>query len=108
MSKSLRLVVVDVLAIFLLSVSMLAQQAPPSADTFVSSATPTINYGSSIVDVVGSGTTTYMKFNLSGIPAGPFSRTTAQENGCPISRVLCEKGGYAGPQFRRPVLTFGE
>jgi hypothetical protein len=71
MSKSPRLVVVDVLAIFLLSVSMFAQQAPPSADTFVSSATPNINYGSGIVDVVGSGTTTYLKFNLSGIPAGP-------------------------------------
>ena len=48
----------------------LLSQAPPSADTFVSSATPRVNYGPSITLVVGSGTTTYIQFNLSGIPAG--------------------------------------
>jgi hypothetical protein len=44
-------------------------QAPPSSDTFVSSATPKINYGPSITLVVGQGTTSYIQFNLSGIPA---------------------------------------
>jgi hypothetical protein len=70
MSKCPRLAVPAVLAFFLLSISALAQQAPPSADTYVSSSTPTFNYGSSIILVVGSGTSTYMKFNLAGAPAG--------------------------------------
>jgi hypothetical protein len=45
-------------------------QAPPSADTFVSSATPKTNYGASPVLVVQSGTTTFIQFNLSALPAG--------------------------------------
>src|SRR5450432_1079141 len=53
----------------LLSLPLLAQ-APPSADTFVSSSTPKTNYGSSIALLVGSGTTSYVRFNLAGIPAG--------------------------------------
>src|SRR5450631_2568747 len=53
----------------LLSLPLFAQ-APPSADTFVSSSTAKTNYGSSIALVVGSGTTSYVRFNLAGIPAG--------------------------------------
>ncbi len=53
----------------LASITALAQ-APPSADTFVTSATPNINYGSGIGLIVGPGTETYIQFNLSGIPAG--------------------------------------
>jgi hypothetical protein len=65
-----------VLAIFavqlsLFSVLALAQQAPTSADTFVNSAAPNTNYGSNIYLAVGSGATSYLKFNLSAIPAGP-------------------------------------
>jgi hypothetical protein len=45
-------------------------QAPPSGDTFVSSVTPKLNYGSGISLLVGPGTTSYLQFNLSGIPAG--------------------------------------
>ena len=48
----------------------LSQATPPSADTFVSSATPRTSYGSSIVLVVQSGTTAYLQFNLSALPAG--------------------------------------
>jgi collagen triple helix repeat protein len=48
----------------------LLAQAPPAADTFVSSATPKVNYGGGISLVVGSGTTAYVRFNLGGIPAG--------------------------------------
>ena len=44
-------------------------QAPPSGDTFVSSVTPKLNYGSGISLLVGPGTTSYVQFNLSGIPA---------------------------------------
>jgi hypothetical protein len=49
---------------------LLFAQAPPSADTFVSSATPKTNYGPGITLVVGSGSTSYLQFNLSGMPAG--------------------------------------
>ncbi len=45
-------------------------QAPPAADTFVSSSTPKLNYGPSIILAVGPGTNSYVQFNLSGIPAG--------------------------------------
>jgi len=44
-------------------------QAPPSADTFVSSTTPKVNYGPSITLIVGPGTTSYIQFNLSSIPS---------------------------------------
>ncbi len=44
-------------------------QAPPSADTFVSSTTPKVNYGPGISLLVGPGTTSYLQFNLSGFPA---------------------------------------
>jgi len=59
-----------VLALSLLLAVPLLAQAPPSADTFVSSTTPTLNYGSSITLIVGSGTNSYMQFNLAGIPIG--------------------------------------
>ena len=42
----------------------------PAPATFVSSSTPKINYGPAIALVVGSGTTSYVQFNLAGIPAG--------------------------------------
>jgi hypothetical protein len=47
----------------------LVAQVPPSADTFVSGATPNVNYGPGIALAVGPGTNTYIQFNLSGIPA---------------------------------------
>lgn len=77
MLKSIRLAVLVGCSGCLLSVPTLAQQAPPSADTFVSSATPNANYGSSIILAVGSGTTSYLRFNLSGVPTGtPVSKAT--------------------------------
>jgi Collagen triple helix repeat (20 copies) len=57
-------------ALFATMCTPLLAQAPPSADTFVSSSTAKTNYGSSIALVVGSGTTSYVRFNLAGIPAG--------------------------------------
>jgi cysteine-rich repeat protein len=68
--RSLRLAGLAVIAPALLSVFAVAQDAPPSDDTFVSNSTPTKNYGASPLEVIGSGTTTYLKFNLSGVPAG--------------------------------------
>jgi hypothetical protein len=57
-------------ALFAAMCTPLLSQAPPSADTFVSSSTPKLNYGPSISLLVGPGTTSYVQFNLSGIPAG--------------------------------------
>ena len=45
-------------------------QAPPSADTFVSSVAPTKNFGSGALLAVQSGSTGYIRFDLSGVPAG--------------------------------------
>jgi hypothetical protein len=60
---------VNLLAVLMLAMPLHAQ-APPSGDTFVSSATPKSNYGSSIILAVTPGTNSYVQFNLSGIPAG--------------------------------------
>ena len=79
MSKSIRGFILGLCAISILPLSSVAQEAPPSADTFVSSITPNANYGASLVDAVGAGTTTYVRFNLSGVPAGAtVSKATLQ------------------------------
>ena len=46
-------------------------QAPPSADTFVFSSTPRVNYGAWPVLDVQHGATSYLQFNLSGLPQNP-------------------------------------
>jgi len=70
MSKAAYLAAICVLANSLLAVSGRAQHFPPSEDTFVSSGRPTANFGSGAILVVSLGTTTYMKFDLPGVPAG--------------------------------------
>src|SRR5579859_3083091 len=50
-------------------VAVSAQEAPPSADTFALSATPRANYGPSPLLPVTSGATSFIQFNLSGLPA---------------------------------------
>ncbi len=61
------------LLLFLISLTFMVgivhAQVPPSADTFVSNVTPITNYGPGISLVVCTGTTTYIQFNLSAIPA---------------------------------------
>src|SRR4051812_22454707 len=52
-----------------LAVPLLAQ-APPSADTFVSSTYPTTNFGSVNSLAVSPGSTSYVQFNLASVPAG--------------------------------------
>src|SRR5580704_5163202 len=59
----------SLLWLILVSPSLLAQ-APPSADTFVSSAYGKTNFGSVGTMNVGPGSTSYAQFNLSGIPSG--------------------------------------
>jgi hypothetical protein len=54
-------------------------QAPPSADTFVSSNAPAKNFGSQPLLAVQSGTSSYIRFNLSGLPSGAtVSRATVR------------------------------
>ena len=52
----------------LLALRLLAQ-SPPSGDTYVSSNFAKTKFGSGITLIVGPGTTTYVQFNLSGIPS---------------------------------------
>jgi hypothetical protein len=69
MLNPLRAGIVFLSAAFL-GLSAIAQQVPPSADTFTSSATPSVNYGNVEFLAVGSGESTYIQFNLSSVPAG--------------------------------------
>jgi hypothetical protein len=50
--------------------SAASAQAPPSADTFVSSNAPAKNFGSQPLLAVQSGTSSYIRFNLAGLPSG--------------------------------------
>ena len=52
-----------------ISVPVKAQQAPPNADAFAVAATPKSNYGPSPLLPVTSGATSFIQFNLSGVPA---------------------------------------
>jgi hypothetical protein len=40
------------------------------ANTLVNSSFPNTTYGSSVIDVVGPGASTYLKLNLAAIPPG--------------------------------------
>jgi len=52
----------------LLGFRLMAQQAPPSADTFVFNATPHVNYGAYPLLAVQPGASSYVRFNLSTVP----------------------------------------
>src|SRR5579872_6748286 len=71
MFKSVRMFILAIGALSIQSLPSIGQQAPPSGDTFVTNFAPSTNFGASAVDAVGSGTTTYLRFNLSGVPTGP-------------------------------------
>ncbi len=43
-------------------------QAPPSADTYTASSSASTNYGASTILAVQNGVTSYVQFNLAGIP----------------------------------------
>jgi hypothetical protein len=60
---------VSVVLATLLSVSLHAQ-APPSADTFVSSTYPTTNFGS-VNSLAVWGSTSYIQLNFLGFPLAP-------------------------------------
>jgi hypothetical protein len=63
------LATLSVVLLSALSVNLFAQ-APPTSDTFVSSGYPTTNFGAVNSLAVSAGSTSYIQFNLSGIPAG--------------------------------------
>jgi hypothetical protein len=44
-------------------------QAPPSADAYVTSAQPATNFGNSPLLPVQSGTSSYIRLNLEGLPS---------------------------------------
>jgi hypothetical protein len=51
-----------------LSVFTAAQEAPVAGDTYVNSANPSANYGSGTVLNVSTNSSTFIKFNLGGVP----------------------------------------
>lgn len=62
---------IEILASVLwLAASVWAQQAPPVADTYVSSSSAASNYGTAASITVSAPKTAYLKFDLSGVPAG--------------------------------------
>ncbi len=67
--RTTRLAIWSLVLCALFTVPVLAQ-VPPSGDTYVSSSYAKTNFGSGISLVVGTGTNSYVQFNLSGIPAG--------------------------------------
>ena len=65
-----------ILSLLSVSVSVLAQ-APPLADTYANFYQPKTNYGKATTLVVLSGATSYVQFNLAGVPANtPISKAT--------------------------------
>jgi hypothetical protein len=54
----------------LATLTPLLAQAPPSGDTLVSSSYPNNNFGFVNSLAVAPGNTSYVQFNLSGVPAG--------------------------------------
>lgn len=59
-----------VLTILSFATANAGAQAPPSADAFVNSAAPSKNFGSGSLLAVQSGSTSYIQFDLSSVPAG--------------------------------------
>jgi Collagen triple helix repeat (20 copies) len=45
-------------------------QAPPLMDTYTASSSPSTNYGTSTILAVQNGVTSYIEFNLAGMPSG--------------------------------------
>jgi hypothetical protein len=58
-----------VVLVSFLSMACVAQ-APPIADTYVASGLPNKNYGANTTLAIQNGITSYVKFNLSGMPSG--------------------------------------
>src|SRR5664279_4004334 len=64
-----RCAIISLLLCTLLAATAAVAQAPPAADAFVASSNANTNYGSSAVLSVQPNVSTYIRFNLSGIPA---------------------------------------
>ena len=68
-----KLLVTSILSLFAfltLSTPSQSQSAPPIADAFYMSSKPTTNYGTNPIMMVQPGSTSYVQFNLSELPAG--------------------------------------
>ena len=61
---------VCVLVALLAAPAVSSAQAPPAADSFIVKTLPTANYGSSSILAVQNGVTSFIRFDLSGVPAG--------------------------------------
>ncbi len=59
-----------VLFLLLMPAAVMAQQAPPTGDAYVASSEPKANYGSKPTLMVQSGVTSFVQFNLAGVPSG--------------------------------------
>ena len=76
MSRRVSLIAAFACAVLMLPRSLLAQQEPPTGDSWVTSAVVNgvpyadTNFGSSIALVVASNANAYMQFSLGSIPAG--------------------------------------
>ena len=70
MSTSLRSISIALVLLGFAAALALGQATPPSADTYVSNSLPKTNFGNSIVLIVQSGATSYVRFNLGTVPAG--------------------------------------
>jgi Collagen triple helix repeat (20 copies)/Stigma-specific protein, Stig1 len=78
MPRSLRPAILGLLVCYSLCSSLLAQQTP-SADAYTNTASPTTNFGTAgTLNVEGPSQTTYIRFDLSSIPAGYTSANIAK------------------------------
>ena len=68
--RLLKTIVVTSLSIALPSTLVIAQSAPPAADTYSFSAEPSANFGSQPILVVQEGVHSYLRFNLATLPLG--------------------------------------
>ncbi len=79
-------------------------QAPPSADTYTASSSPSTNYGASTILAVQNGVTSYVQFNLTGIP------TTATVNKATLRlyvNAVTTAGSFDVYQLNRSWVEFG-
>ena len=66
-----RLRFVSLLSLILMACTAAYGQLTPIADTYINTATPTVNYGATtLLDVKSASQTAYIQFDLSSIPAG--------------------------------------
>ncbi len=79
-------------------------QAPPAMDTYTASSSPSTNYGTSTILAVQNGVTSYVQFNLAGIP------TTATVNKATLRlyvSAVTTAGSFDAFQVTRSWTEYG-